>query len=115
MTTPGSYALPYDGEAPPPMQMMEMLYGALATQMISVAAELGVADQLADGPKPVAEIARAVGAHEVNLFRLLRGLAGLGVFEETEPRVFGLNPLGETLRSGAVSYTHLTLPTTPYV
>jgi O-methyltransferase len=100
MTNPGSYALPYNGEAPPPMQMMEMLYGALATQMISVAAELGVADQLADGPKPVAEIATAVGAHEVNLFRLLRGLAGLGVFEETEPRVFGLNPLGETLRSG---------------
>ena len=27
MTTPGSYALPYNGEAPPPMQMMEMLYG----------------------------------------------------------------------------------------
>ena len=57
MTNPGSYALPYNGEAPPPMQMMEMLYGALATQMISVAAELGIADQLADGPKPVAEIA----------------------------------------------------------
>jgi hypothetical protein len=35
------------------MQMMEMLYGALATQMISVAAELGIADHLAEGPLPV--------------------------------------------------------------
>jgi SAM-dependent methyltransferase len=95
-----SNALPYTKDAPPPMQMMEMLYGALATQMISVAAGLGVADLLADGPKPVTELAAATESNEDGLFRLLRGLAGLGVFEETTPRVFGLTPLAETLRSG---------------
>ena len=51
-----SNALPFTKDAPPPMRMMEMLYGALATQMISVAAGLGVADLLADGPKPVTEL-----------------------------------------------------------
>lgn len=100
MTTSDSYALPSTEGAPPPLRMMEMLYGALATQMISVAAELGVADLMADGPKPVDELAAGAGAHPDALFRLLRALAGLGVFTETEPRTFGLNPLGETLRSG---------------
>jgi hypothetical protein len=95
-----SNALPYTKDAPPPMQMMEMLYGALATQMISVAAGLGVADLLADGPKPVDELAEATGSNPDGLFRLLRGLAGLGVFAETTPRTFELTPLAETLRSG---------------
>jgi hypothetical protein len=93
-------ALPSTEDAPPPMVMMEMLYGALATQMISVAAELGIADLLADGPRPVDELAADAGANPEGLFRLLRGLAGLGVFTEVSPRTFGLNPLGETLRSG---------------
>jgi SAM-dependent methyltransferase len=96
----GSNALPYTKDAPPPMQMMEMLYGALATQMISVAAELGVADLLADGPRPVEELATATETHPDGLFRLLRGLAGLGVFAESAPRTFELTPLAETLRSG---------------
>ncbi len=96
----GSNALPYTQDAPPPMQMMEMLYGALATQMISVAAELGVADLLADGPRPVDELAAATETNPDGLFRLLRGLAGLGVFAETTPRTFELTPLAQTLRSG---------------
>jgi len=93
-------ALPSTEDAPPPMVMMEMLYGALATQMISVAAELGIADLLAGGPRPVDDLAREAGANPDGLFRLLRGLAGIGVFTEVSPRTFGLNPLGETLRSG---------------
>lgn len=87
-------------DASPPMQMMEMLYGALATQMISVAAELGIADLLAQGPLPVDDLAAAVGANPGALFRLLRALASLGVFSETGPRTFGLTPLGQTLRTG---------------
>jgi hypothetical protein len=101
MTTSSAQAvLPSSTGAPPSMQMLEMLYGALATQMISVAAELGIADLLADGPRPVAELAGRSGTHARSLFRLLRGLAGLGVFEETAPGVFGLTPLAGTLRTG---------------
>lgn len=83
------------------MQMMEMLYGALATQMISAAAELGIADLLAGGPKAVAELASASGADPEGLYRLLRGLAALGVFTETAPRTFASTPLGDTLRTDA--------------
>jgi hypothetical protein len=100
MTTSDSYALPHTPGAPPPMQMMEMLYGALATQLISVAAEFGIADLMADGPRPIDELAADAGADAKALYRLLRALASLGVFTEVEARVFGLNPLGETLRSG---------------
>lgn len=97
--TVGSQVLPVTESASPPMQMLEMLYGALATQMISVAAELGIADLLADGPRTVDDLAAASEADPGGLFRLLRGLAGLGVFAEVAPRTFGLTPLGETLRT----------------
>lgn len=99
MTTTTGTVLPHSVQAPPPMQMMEMLYGSLATQMISVAAEFGVADLLADGPRPVEELAAQTGTDTTALLRLLRGLTGLGVFSETSPRVFGLTPLAATLRS----------------
>ena len=40
-----------------------------------MAAELGVADQLTAGGRPVEELAEACGAEADGLFRLLRGLA----------------------------------------
>lgn len=99
-TTTGSAVLPRTDGAPPAMQMLEMLYGALATQLLSVAAELGVADALADGPCEVDELARRCAADAGALYRALRALAGLGVVTETAHRRFALTPLGETLRSG---------------
>ncbi|SRR6266496_2381352 len=99
-TSPAQTVLPHRTDAPPPMQMLEMLYGALATQMISVAAELGIADLLADGPRPVGELAASSGADARSLHRLLRALAGLGVFQEVAPGAFGLTPLADTLRTG---------------
>jgi hypothetical protein len=83
----------------PSDQLMQLASGAWVTQMIHVAAELGVADQLAAGEQPVEELAEACGAEADGLFRLLRGLASLGIFEETEPRQFALTPLAELLRS----------------
>jgi len=82
------------------MQMMEMLYGALATQLISVAAELGIADLLAGGPRAADDLAAGSGADPVSLYRLLRALASLGIFTESAPGTFGLTPLAETLRTG---------------
>jgi SAM-dependent methyltransferase len=99
MTTTTGTVLPHSTDAPPAMQMMEMLYGSLATQMISVAAEFGIADLLAGGPRPVEELAAETGTDAKALLRLLRGLTGLGVFTETSPRSFGLTPLASTLRS----------------
>lgn len=100
-TITGSHTLQVTEAASPPMQMLEMLYGSLANQMISVAAELGIADLLADGPRDADDLAGASGAHPRSLYRLLRGLSGLGVFAEVADRTFGLTPLGETLRTDA--------------
>jgi hypothetical protein len=82
-----------------PMQMMEILYGSLVTQLLSTAAELGLADLVADGPRPVEELAEKTDTHPGALYRAMRALAGLGVFSETAPRTFGLTPLASTLRS----------------
>lgn len=76
-----------------------MASGAWATQMIHVAAELGLADALASGEQDVEALAQACGANTDALFRLLRGLASLGVFCESSPRHFTLTPLAELLRS----------------
>lgn len=86
-------------ELSPTDQLLAMASGAWVSQMIHVAAELGVADQLAGGERGVVELAQACGADADSLFRLLRGLAGLGIFEETAPRRFALTPLAELLRS----------------
>src|SRR5512138_3438899 len=61
--------------------------------------ELGVADQLVDGPLPVDELAKRCNADPAALIRVLRAVAGKGIFTECEPGVFALTPLAETLRS----------------
>jgi SAM-dependent methyltransferase len=63
------------------------------------ACELGVADELRGGPRPVAEVAAAVGADADALHRVLRALAAKGVFAEAEPGRWTLTPLAELLRS----------------
>ena len=82
---------------PPPVQMIQMLTGFQISQALYVAAKLGVADQLLDGPRPVADLADAVGADQSSLRRLLRTLASMGVFTESEPGIFAVTPLARTL------------------
>lgn len=86
---------------PPAVVLTQMAFGALLTQALYVAARLGVADMLATGPRPVAELAAETGTHERSLYRVLRSLAGAGVFAEVEPKTFGLTPLAELLRADA--------------
>jgi hypothetical protein len=78
---------------------MALASGAWITQMIHVAAELGLADGLTSGERDVHTLAQDCGADPDALFRLLRGLASLGIFSETRPGHFSLTPLAELLRS----------------
>jgi len=75
----------------------ELLRGAIATRVTGVVAELGVADALAAGPRPVADLAREVGADADVLERFLRALASSGVFAETAPGVYGNTETSELL------------------
>jgi hypothetical protein len=80
-------------------QIMQMATGYMAPACLYIAAKLRIADQLADGPKPVAELAGASrGIHENSLYRVMRALASVGVFMEKEPRVFENTPASELLR-----------------
>jgi hypothetical protein len=82
-----------------PDKMNRLITGYWRTQVVYVAAKLGLADLLVDGPRTVADLARATQTHAPSLFRLLRGLASLGVFAEEADGRFGLTPLAECLRS----------------
>ncbi len=86
---------------PPPMALLELIQGAMVSQAISVAAQLGVADIVKDEPLPVDEIARQVQAHPEALYRLLRLLASLSIFEELDGRRFALTPMADALRADA--------------
>lgn len=88
-------------KAPPHIELLGWAIDAMKSQALVAAADLGVADVLADRPKSITEIAADVGANEDFLYRLLRGLAGYGVFEELEGRRFQLNELASALRSEA--------------
>jgi hypothetical protein len=79
--------------------LLRMTNGFQVSQAIHVAATLGIADLLADGPRGADELAEAAGAHAASLYRLLRSLAGVGVFVEGDDGRFGLTPLAEYLRS----------------
>ena len=85
--------------APPETVLTQILLGRTASQALYVVAKLGIADLLADGPKPVDELATAAGADASALYRVLRALASLGIFAEQHNRVFTLTPAAEALRS----------------
>ncbi len=86
---------------PPEAFLTQLALGALMSQAVCVAAKLGVADLLAEKPRTVAELAVATQTNARALYRVLRSLASVGIFEETDPKVFALTPLAEPLRSDA--------------
>jgi len=81
--------------------MMHLATGYRISQCVHAAALLGLADLVADGPRAPADLAQATGTHAPSLYRMLRGLASVGVFAEDEQGRFGLTPLAEVLRSDA--------------
>ena len=83
-----------------PMQLFVMSQGALISVALALAAELGIADLLAEGPLSSEDLAQATATHPPSLYRILRLLSSVGVFTESTPRHFALTPLGECLRSG---------------
>src|SRR2546429_6424840 len=84
-----------------PARMMQLLTGTWVSQAVSAAATLGVADELAGGPRRVEAVADAVGADRDAMHRLVRALAGLGIVEEVGDREFALTELGELLTTDA--------------
>jgi len=99
MTTQSSAAAEAAIPMPPEAQLMQIVAGCFPSQAVYVVAKLGIADLLKGEPLPVAELARKTGTHEQSLNRVLRCLASLGIFRETESREFELTPTAELLLS----------------
>ncbi|MFZ1103092.1 MAG: methyltransferase dimerization domain-containing protein, partial [Hyphomicrobiaceae bacterium] len=74
-------------------------YGLRASQALLVAAQLNVADHLAQGPLTGPELAHAAGSNAAALERVMQALCALGVFAESRSGHFSLNAAGQLLRS----------------
>lgn len=89
-------------EPPPEIVMLQMIWGFWLSRCIYAAAKLGIPDVLARGSMTAEEISGEVGAHAPSLYRVMRALASVGVFAESDGGRFALTPLGETLKAGGV-------------
>ena len=79
--------------------MRRMVLGYQTSCLLYVAAELALADHLADGPRGSDELAGLTATDADALRRLLRALVPLGVLQPLGDGRFALTPLGECLRS----------------
>jgi len=89
------------GEDHASAMLEDMIAGYQKTQVLYVAARLGLADQLAKGAQRADTLATAVGADSRALYRLLRALEFLEVVHEPSPGLFALTAVGERLRADA--------------
>jgi C-methyltransferase len=88
----------HQGLAPAPAAMAEFITAAWMAQSITVAADLRVADALAEEPLGLDELARRVECNPDALSRLLRALIGRGIFKRLGDGRYDLTPLAQTLR-----------------
>ena len=80
----------------------------MMTKALGIVVDLRIPEALADGPRPVEELAREANVDADVLHRLLRALASDGVFEEHEPGTFALNAGSEPLlEAGWSAFAHL--------
>jgi O-methyltransferase len=87
-------------ELPPPLALFRLTTGYYVSRALWVVARLGIADQLAAGPRRVEELAEATGTQAPSLRRVLRLLASAGVFAEEADGHIALTPIGQCLRAG---------------
>lgn len=90
---------PQGGITGPQAALLRLAYGAQATQVVYVAAKLGLADLLKDGPQTATDLAATADVDVVILRRILRALVSLEVFTETTGDRFALSEVGQYLRS----------------
>jgi hypothetical protein len=82
-----------------PIEILDgLLAAARLAQIVAVAAQLGIPDELAGGTRDAEDLATATGTNQDALYRLLATLAAGGVLHEDNDRKFRLTEVGELLR-----------------
>jgi hypothetical protein len=87
-------------EAASSLELLHLATGYWISQSLSVAAALGIADALKDGPRSIDALAEMTNTHGPTLFRLMRALASVGVFTQTTSGCFALTSLARPLQQG---------------
>ena len=87
-------------EAAAAQQIMQLTTGDIASTAMSLAVKLRIPDRLASAPRASADLATEAAVNEDALYRVLRALTSLGVFQETAPRPFANNLPSSMLKSG---------------
>jgi O-methyltransferase domain/Dimerisation domain len=82
----------------PHEQILAITLGFWQSRALAVAAELELAEALAEGPLHVDVLANRTKTHSPALFRLLRALETLDVFSQVSPFVFANTPASDCLR-----------------
>lgn len=87
-------------------RLLDTLSASWKTDVLYVAARIGIADLLHDSPRRAAELASATGTHPAALARLLRALATIEIVREREDGRYELTPMGSLLRDDAADSLH---------
>jgi hypothetical protein len=81
-------------------RLMQFANGYMPAACLNIAVRLNIADQLSTGPKSTKALARAAKVNEDALYRVLRALASIGMFEEVRPRTFDNTETSRLLAKG---------------
>ena len=84
----------------PQAQLIQMATAHWVSRLLQVAAQMDLADHLAEAPKTAEELAQLTATDGRSLYRIMRTLASLGLFTEDTDHRFSLTPLGEALKTG---------------
>lgn len=87
-------------------ELVRMVFGRMAAQVVATAARLGLMDLIGDGERPAAELAGECGGNAQAMHRLLRTLAALGLLVENTPGSFALTLTGSLLRTDRPDSVH---------
>jgi hypothetical protein len=79
--------------------LRRLIMGFRDTQLVFVAAKLGIADQLEHGAKTAEELSQGSGLNSAVIYRVLRALATIGLLTESSDGSFALTAVGELLRT----------------
>jgi SAM-dependent methyltransferase len=81
-----------------------LVFGSVIAKTVYAVVKLRVPDSLADGPLPIDELARRVGADRDALARVLRALVNERLFDEPQRGTFALTDAGRLLVAGSPAY-----------
>ncbi len=84
---------------PPPLLIMERMNGLVEAKVVSLVADLGIADLLAGGPRAAAHLAAEAGVDADALDRALAFLVSRGLLARTGDGRYENNAVSSTLRS----------------